>query len=116
LAERLKNVGIKQGVTTLFTDNRQVIEQLSTGKIDIVLETPYSAALYYKSNAAYPILLISRKGVTEYNSLIFCRKDQPIQNLADLRGKVIAFEDPTSTSAYFFLGLHFKKMECRWFS
>ncbi len=108
LAEQLKQDGIKQGKVTPLGSNQKVIDYLAAGKIDIVLETPYSAALYFKSGTAYPILLISRKGVAEYNSFIFCRKDQPVKSLADLKGKVIAFEDPTSTSAYFLPRLAFK--------
>ncbi len=37
-------------------------------------------------------------GKTEYSSYFIVHKDSPIQNLADLRGKVFAFSDPLSNT------------------
>ena len=40
-------------------------------------------------------------GIAEYRSLIFTNTGSGISRLEDLRGKIIAFEDPGSTSGYF---------------
>jgi phosphonate transport system substrate-binding protein len=40
-------------------------------------------------------------GIAEYRSLIFTNKESGVARLEDLRGKIIAFEDPGSTSGYF---------------
>ena len=101
LASRLSDVGIESGEVILVRDNKDVFDYLRDGKLDIVLETPFSAYLYKVKANATPILLVWRKGVGEYNSFIFARKDSGIQRIEDLRGKIIAFEDPGSTSAYF---------------
>jgi phosphonate transport system substrate-binding protein len=42
-----------------------------------------------------------KNGLAEYQSLIFTKSDGETKHLADLRGKIIAFEDPGSTSGYF---------------
>ncbi len=101
LASRLKDVGIEKGEVIYIRDNESVIKYLKDGSLDIVLETPFSAYLYKIEADATPILLVCRKGVAEYNSVIFVRKDSEISRLEDLKGKLIAFEDPGSTSAYF---------------
>lgn len=101
LASRLKDIGIECGEVVLVHDNKSVIDYLKDGKLDIVLETPFSAYLYKTKANANPILLVQRKGVGEYNSIVFVRKDSGIHQVEDLKGKVIAFEDPGSTSSYF---------------
>ena len=101
LASKLRDIGIERGEVVLLHDNETVIKNLKEGKLDIVLETPFSAYLYKAKANATPILLASRKGVEEYNSYIFVRRDSGISRLEDLKGKVIAFEDICSTSAYF---------------
>jgi phosphonate transport system substrate-binding protein len=101
LASKLRDMGIERGEVVLLHDNETVIKNLKECKLDIVLETPFSAYLYKAKANATPILLASRKGVEEYNSYIFVRRDSGISRLEDLKGKIIAFEDPGSTSAYF---------------
>ena len=101
LASRLSDVGIERGELLLAKDNDALIEYLQEGEVDIVLETPFSACLYKLKINTLPILMVQRQGVTEYRGLIFVRKDSGIHKLEDLKGKVIAFEDPGSTSAYF---------------
>lgn len=101
LAPRLKDMGIERGEVLLAKDNSTGVKYLREGKLDIILETPFSACLYKVEANATPILLVSRQGVLEYNSVIFVRKDSGIHGLEDLREKTIAFEDPGSTSGYF---------------
>ena len=101
LASKLKDMGIEQGDVVLVRDNETVIEYLKEGKLDIVLETPFSAYQYKVKTNAIPILSVWRKGVGEYSSVIFVRKDSGIQQVEDLKGRVFAFEDPGSTSSYF---------------
>jgi phosphonate transport system substrate-binding protein len=48
--------------------------------------------------------------VAEYQSLIFTKRGSETKGLADLRGKIIAFEDPGSTSGYFLPKLFLSRM------
>jgi len=102
LASRLEDVGIKDSKVLLDGENsnRKIIGYLNSGAIDLVLESPFSAAEYQKHSGAYPLLMVEREGLIEYCSFIFVHKKSTIKTLSDLRGKVIAFEDPTSTSSY----------------
>tara|TARA_R110002167_G_scaffold208689_3_gene412679 strand:+ start:237 stop:1064 length:828 start_codon:yes stop_codon:yes gene_type:complete len=101
LAIRLVDQGIVRGEVKIAPDNITMSNWLRLGKVDLVSETPFSAAYLQKNSGAKPVARGWRKGVPSYHSVIFVRKDSDIQGLDDLLGKVIAFEDPGSTSAYF---------------
>lgn len=101
LASRLKNAGIEQGKVIPVRNNEDVIRYLRDGSLDIVIESAFSAHIYkHEANAAL-VLLAWRHGVRDVSSYIFVRKDSGINLLEDLKGKVIAFEDPGSTDEYF---------------
>jgi phosphonate transport system substrate-binding protein len=101
IAKNLEYMGIRKGKVLLAKDNHQLIKYLRENKVDIVNETPYSTIIYMEKAGLRPLLRAWKKGVPRYNSYIFIRKDSGINSLKDLRGKVIAFEDPGSTTGYF---------------
>ena len=101
IAENLEHMGIKKGRVLLAKDNHRLIKYLREGKVDIVTETPFSSIIYMEKAGAKPLLRRWKKSVPIYNSYIFVRKDSGINSLKDLKGKVIAFEDPGSTTGYF---------------
>jgi len=71
-------------------------------QVDFYIESPYPTYLVNNVHGVARLLLRRWKGgMAEYRSLIFTRRSGAIRRLEDLRGKVIAFEDPESTSGYF---------------
>ena len=64
-------------------------------------ETAGSGMSYQERADAHVLLVAERSGMREYESVFFTRRDSGIKDLADLRGKRIAFQNPASTSAYF---------------
>jgi phosphonate transport system substrate-binding protein len=64
-------------------------------------------------NSLFPVVAVSRlsgsrwllrrwkKGSGEYHTVVFARQDSSITRLEDLKGKMIAFEEPFSTTGYF---------------
>ncbi len=115
LSAKLKDIGIERGEVVLAGDNKvsSLIRLVKEGNIDIILESPFIAALLKVEADAVPILTVWREGVGEYNSLIFVRKDSGIQKIEDLKGKLVAFKDPGSNSGYFLpqIGLKAKGLE-----
>ncbi len=101
LASRLRDMGIERGEIIPVSDNQAMIRSVREGKIDIVLETPFSAQMYRTRAKMTPLLLVWRKNLGEYNSFIFVRKDSGLNRLEDLKGRIIAFEDEGSTSSFF---------------
>src|SRR6185503_10062521 len=79
----------------------QMIKLLEEKRVDLYMESPYPTYLINRLGAAKLLLRRWKGGIAEYRSLIFTRKENGIARLEDLRGKIIAFEDPGSTSGYF---------------
>lgn len=101
VAKQLNHMGIKKGKVLLTRNNQELIKLVKEGKVDIVTETPFSSMLFIKKAGMKVLLRSWKKGVSNYHSVIFVRKDSKIDSLEDLKGKVIAFEDPGSTTGYF---------------
>jgi phosphonate transport system substrate-binding protein len=74
---------------------------LEEKKVDFYTDSPYPTYVINKQGAARLILRRWRGGMAEYRGVLFARKDGGAAKLEDLRGKIVAFEDPGSTSGYF---------------
>ena len=99
-AQRMSGLGIRQAKVVFTKDNAMMVSYLRQGKIDWITETPFSAVTFVQKAKAEIILRRWKKGVADYHTVFFARKDSSIHQLQDLRGKTIAFEDPGSTSAF----------------
>jgi phosphonate transport system substrate-binding protein len=97
----MKDVGIKEGRILMAKDAQQMASYLRRGRVDWVTETAGTGVLLQERAGAKPLLLTERDGTSHYRSLFFVRNESPIRSLADLRGHSVAFQRPTSTSAYF---------------
>ncbi len=75
---------------------------LTERRADFYMESPYPTYLINDVYGAGKLLLRRWKGgMADYHSSIFTRRDGETKRLEDLNGKIIAFEDPQSTSGYF---------------
>ncbi|MDQ3289621.1 MAG: phosphate/phosphite/phosphonate ABC transporter substrate-binding protein [Pseudomonadota bacterium] len=98
---RMADVGIRQGRVLMARDTQQMASYLRRGRVDWVTETAGTAMLLHKRADARPLLLTERGGRSHYASVFFARRDSGISSLEDMRGHSVAFQRPTSTSAYF---------------
>lgn len=80
-------------------DSTVFIKDIEEGNVDIIMESANMSNVY-KMHGAKPILSVMRENNVEYSSYIFVRTDSGINSIKDLKGKTIAFEDITSTSAF----------------
>jgi len=101
MASHMSDLGITEGKVLLAKDNAQMVRYLRQGKVDWVTETAFSAVVFEEQAGAEIILRKWKKGEPEYRSVFIARKDSTINSIDDLRGRLVAFEDPGSTSAYF---------------
>jgi phosphonate transport system substrate-binding protein len=80
----------------------ELAKLLTQNNVDFFMESPYPTYVVNHVHGAANLLLRRWKGgKAEYRSLIAAHKDSNMSRLQDLRGKIIAFEDPESTSGYF---------------
>ncbi|HEY1371613.1 MAG TPA: phosphate/phosphite/phosphonate ABC transporter substrate-binding protein [Candidatus Binatia bacterium] len=79
----------------------QLANAIETKKVDFYMDSPYPTYLVNRNGASVLMLRRWKNGRAEYRSIVFTKKDGPVKKLDDLKGKLIAFEDPGSTSAYF---------------
>lgn len=101
VVSQMGDLGYTRARVLMAKDSRQMIRYLRRGKVDWVTETPFSSMILKEKVGAELLLRKWKKGVAEYHSIFFTRSDSSIQTLADLEGKILSFEDPASTSAFY---------------
>ena len=80
-----------------------VVEALGTGTIDFALIPPFAYILANKKNGTEALLTsIGKHDEPGYYSVLIVRADSGIEKVEDLKGKKVAFVDPSSTSGYIF--------------
>ena len=98
---RMADVGIREGRILMARDAQQMLSYLRRGRVDWVTETSAAAMLLESRAGAEPLLLTERSGVSRYRTVFFVRRDSGIDTLEALRGRSVAFQNRSSTSAYF---------------
>ncbi len=98
---RMADLGIREGRILMARDAQQMASYLRRGRVDWVTETSGTGMLLARRAGALPLLLTERDGVSHYRTVFLARRDAGIRELQDLRGRSIAFQNTSSTSAYF---------------
>ena len=99
IAKKLAPFGISSG-KILVVDKMHLLGQaLKEGKVDLFHDSVVPTMVLSKLSGSVPILRQWKYGEANYEGVIVVKKDSGINTLGDLKGKVIAFEEPHSTSA-----------------
>lgn len=109
LAEMLsEEIGIPVRAFTA-TNYVGVVEGLGSGTVDFGFIPPFAYVLANRESDAQVILTaLNAKGEASYRSQFLVRNDSEIESFEDIKGKVIGFVDPSSTSGYLFPGAHLR--------
>lgn len=82
-----------------------VVEGIGSGSVDFGIIPPFSSVLAQKQSNAQPLLTSKGKsGKSGYTAELYVRKDSGIKSLQDVKGKKVAFVDPSSSSGYIYPG------------
>lgn len=98
---RMADVGITEGRVLMARDVQQMLSYIRRGRVDWVTETTATAMLLQHRAGAEPMLLTERDGLSAYSTVYFVHRDSGIDTLEELRGRSIAFQNRSSTSAYY---------------
>jgi len=101
LKKYLKQDGVDDVKTVVAPNQATMVNYVTRGKVHIYIDSPFPSMTIAKETGSTIFLRRWKKGVSEYHSVIFSRKDSGIDSLDAINGKIIAFEDPFSTSSYF---------------
>jgi len=97
-----KQLGVKVEIFTAGSYDG-VIQALASNQIEFAnLGSSAYAAAYTESNGGVQPLLaqVDKEGASGYFSVVTVRCDSGYKKIEDLKGKVLAFADPDSTSGY----------------
>lgn len=100
LAPRLGAVGIREIDIAVVTTPGQMANALRRGEIDVYIDSPFVIAQMSRQVGARPLLRRWKKGAAEYHTLFVAHRDAGIASFDDLLGRVIAFDDPQSSSGH----------------
>lgn len=100
LEERLSSSGIDKVEVAILSSSAKMNEALKRGTVHLYFESPLVAAKMARDGSGVPMLRRWRKGVAEYWSEIIVPVEAPIHSPEDLRGRVVAFDDPDSTTGH----------------
>jgi len=102
VARKIYPTTVLEGKVVVTATLPDLAKLLDRGMVDFYMESPYPTYVVNSVHGAGTLLLRRWKsGMADYRSLIFTLRNSAIQRLDDLRGKLIAFEDPESSSGYF---------------
>lgn len=101
VASHLEEAGINKGECVVAESMNKMANLIKKGEVDVFIDSPFPTIRVCKLSGAKPFLRRWKKGVKEYSSVIFVRRDNNIDTIEDLKGKIVAFEESFSTSSYF---------------
>lgn len=99
LAKKLAHAGIAGGKIVVVEKLHLLGQALRDGQVDLFHDSVVPTLVLAKRVGALPLLRQWKYGEADYKGLIVVKKSSGINSIADLKGKLIAFEEAHSTSA-----------------
>lgn len=100
IAEKLAPLGFTGGKILVVDKMRLLGRAVREGKVDLFHDSVVPTMVLSKWSGSVPLFRQWKYGEAEYYSIILVKKDSGINSLTDLKGKVVAFDEPHSTSAH----------------
>src|SRR5258708_3709422 len=101
LASQLQDQGITAGKLVPAKSFAEMAQLVRQGKVDVYIDSAFPVFVVNELAGAKVLANRWKGGVETYHSIIFVKKDGPIKKLDDLKGKIISFGAPNTTTGYF---------------
>ena len=109
LAPELAAVGVSDVRIRIAPSIDRMIELMNAGEVDVYLDSLYPTLQVRQRSGSRIILRTWVGDLPEYHSMFIARRDGGVRKLSDLTDRVIAFEEPHSTSGFFLPALHLRR-------
>ncbi len=100
LARRLSGAGVSGALVAIAPDIPAMADLLRTGQVDLYIDDPFAAIAASRLTNIEFLLQGSEGGAGESHSVIFARARSGLSSLDDLRGRMVAFAEPSRASSY----------------
>jgi phosphonate transport system substrate-binding protein len=100
IAKKLAPLGFNGGRILVLDKVSDLARAINERKVDFYHDSVAATVVLSKKVNSIPIARQWKYNEAEYHSVIVVRKDSGVDGLSGLRGKVIAFDEPHSTSAH----------------
>lgn len=101
IVSELADLGVVGGRILMARDAAQMASYLRQGKVDWVGDTAAVALQLIDRGGADSIAVASKNGSNRYRTLLVTHRGSGISTIEDLRGRSIAFQNASSTTAYY---------------
>ena len=100
LAKNLAEFGLLEGKVRIARDIHEMGNFLKEGEVDVYFDSGFPTLAAQRISGSQVILRRWKQGDPEYWSTFIVRRDSGIDAVEDFLGKVLAFEEPYSTSGF----------------
>jgi ABC-type phosphate/phosphonate transport system substrate-binding protein len=102
LARQLQSEDVNEGKVMVAETISTMSSLLKTRQVDLYIDSFFPSLAVSRLSGSKLLLRRWKMGKSEYRSIIFTQKNSGISRLDELKGKIIAFENPFASSSYFF--------------
>ncbi len=100
LAENLSEFGIKKGQVVIARDMQEMSRFMEDGTVDVYFDSPFPTLRVQSLAGSQTIARRWKQRAPTYWSTYVTLKGNGIDSTADFVGKIVAFEEPHSTSGF----------------
>lgn len=100
LAANLSEFGVTRGEVKVAPDLETMAEWMKNGEVDVYFDSLYPVMTVSDQSGATPFIRRWFDGVAEYHSVFFTLASSEFDSLDDLKGNLVALDNPFSTSGY----------------
>ncbi len=100
VCSQMADVGIGHGRVVVVDSLNRMAEEVRRGEVDVFIDSPFPVAFVGQRTEVSILLRRWKRRSAVYRGVLFVRADSGIGSVADLRGNMVSFGAPYSTSSY----------------